>query len=165
MGQNNELFQRCRRRGTPLIENGKAVFYWFGEEPPRLVGDFNGWNAEDPVFLEQGEDGVWDIALDLPDDAYIEYIFMNEGGERINDPLNHRRISNGMGKTNQYFYMPGGKPTQWMVRRYGFDPRSVSHALLPAGNLLLGGKRNVHFYQPPVDDPVPLIVVWDGGDD
>ena len=104
MGQNNELFQRCRRRGTPLIENGKAVFYWFGEEPPRLVGDFNGWNAEDPVFLEQGEDGVWDIALDLPDDAYIEYIFMNEGGERINDPLNHRRISNGMGKTNQYFF-------------------------------------------------------------
>ena len=29
---------------------------------------------------------------------------------------------------------------------------------------MVGGKRPVWLYQPPTPDPVPLVVVWDGGD-
>ena len=29
---------------------------------------------------------------------------------------------------------------------------------------VVGGKRPVWLYQPPTPDPVPLVVVWDGGD-
>jgi enterochelin esterase-like enzyme len=36
--------------------------------------------------------------------------------------------------------------------------------VLQTGNLLSGGKRSAHFYRPPVEEPVALIVVWDGGD-
>ncbi len=164
MELNDEILQRCRRSGTPLIEDGKAVFFWFGENPPRLMGDFNGWDSDQPVSLQPAEEDLWYFELELPDDAYIEYIYIDDQGERVNDPLNPRKISNGIGKTNHFFYMRKGKPTPWMVRRYGFEPGSVSHAVLEAGNLLSGGKRSVHFYQPPVEDPVPLMVVWDGGD-
>ncbi len=161
---NDDVLQRCRRRGMPLIEDGKAVFFWFGENPPRLTGDFNGWDADQAVSLQPAEENVWYFELELPDDAYIEYIFIDDQGERVNDPLNPRKISNGIGKTNHFFYMRKGKPTPWMVRRYGFEPGSVSHAVLQAGSLLAGGKRSVHFYQPPVEGPVPLMLVWDGGD-
>ena len=164
MGLYEELLTRCRRKGTPLMEDGKAVFIWFGETAPRLMGDFNGWDEEEPVNLQTAEENVWYFELELPNDAYIEYIYIDDQHERVFDPFNHRKISNGIGKVNHFFYMPGGKPTPWMVRRYGFDPASISHTVLQAGNLLVGGKRTTHFYQPPVDEPVPLMVVWDGGD-
>ena len=158
-----QILARCRRSGTPLIEEGKAVFYWFGEDPPQLMGDFNGWDDAEPVSLtSRGKFMVFQ--LDLPDDAYVEYIFINDQKERVYDPLNHRKTSTGIGKTNQFFYMPKGRPTPFLMRRYGVAQGAVSHVVLQAGEILAGGKRSVHFYQPPVEELAPLLVVWDGGD-
>ena len=164
MGLNEEILLRCRRRGTPFIEQGKAVFYWFGETPPRLMGDFNGWEAGEPVSMQEAGENLWVFELELPDDAYVEYIFIDEQQERVFDPFNQRKTSNGIGKANHFFYMPKAKPTPWMMRSYGVPAGSVSHSVVQAGHLLAGGKRTVHFYQPPVQEPAPLIVVWDGGD-
>lgn len=164
MGLNEDILLRCRRKGTPIIEQGKAVFYWLGENPPQLMGDFNGWEAGEPVPMQEAGESLWVFELELPDDAYVEYIFIDEHQERVFDPFNQRKTSNGMGKTNHFFYMPKARPTPWTMRSYGVPAGSVSHAVVQAGQLLAGGKRTVHFYQPPVQERSPLIVVWDGGD-
>jgi enterochelin esterase family protein len=69
-----------------------------------------------------------------------------------------------MGKTNHYFYMPQGKPTEWMIQSRGSLRGELTQTVLSGGGLVAGGKRIVHFYQPPGDEPAPLLVVWDGGD-
>ena len=87
MGLNEELLWRCRRSGAPLIEDGKAVFIWFGETAPYLMGDFNGWDDNDPVAMQMVEENIWFFELELADDAYIEYIYINDQQERVFDPL------------------------------------------------------------------------------
>ena len=163
MGQ-KDLVKRRRREGTPLLEDDRAIFIWRGENPPRLMGDFNGWEEKQALELTQVDDGLWAMDLELPPDAYIEYIYIDETQQRVFDPFNRRKTSNGMGKTNHFFYMKDGKPTPWMLPRWGTPKGEVSHDILQAGGLLAGGKRTVHFYQPPTEDPVPLMLVWDGGD-
>ncbi len=164
MGMESDLLLRCQREGTPLIENNQAVFIWEGEFPPRLMGDFNGWEDGEAVELQPVGESLWFYELPLPEDAYIEYVYIDDSQQPMLDPFNHRRISNGMGRTNQFFYMPKGRPTPWMLRRWGQPQGVVSHVIVQAGGMLAGGKRSVHFYQPPVNEPAPLLVVWDGGD-
>jgi enterochelin esterase-like enzyme len=164
MGFETELLRRCQREGTPLIEENLAVFVWHGENPPRLMGDFNGWDEGTAIELQAGGENLWFYELELPDDAYIEYIFVTENLERALDPFNPRITPNGMGKTNQFFYMPKGKPSPWILRSYRQPRGVVNPVIVEAGGFLAGGKRTVHFYQPPVDEPAPLMVVWDGGD-
>ncbi len=164
MGKKEDLLRRCRREGTPLMEEDRAIFVWQGEDPPRLMGDFNGWEGGEPLELTPAGDGLWVLEMEFPADAYIEYIYIDEAQERVFDPLNPRKTPNGMGKTNQYFYMKAGKPTPWIVPHKGTPRGEVTRADLPTAGLLAGKKRTVHFYQPPVDDPAPLLLVWDGGD-
>jgi enterochelin esterase-like enzyme len=164
MGFETDLVKRCQREGTPLIEGNLAAFVWHGENPPRLMGDFNGWDEDQAIELQPVGEELWMYELPLPEDAYIEYTYLNEAHERVLDPFNRRKTPNGMGKTNQFFYMPEGKPSPWVLRRYGQPRGEVSQVVVEAGHMLAGGKRSVHFYQPPVDEPSPLVVVWDGGD-
>ena len=160
----DEIIQRCQREGTPLKDSGRAIFIWIGDSAPRLMGDFSGWEEGQSVDLEPIGEGLWAFTLELPDDAYMEYIFIGEDGERLLDPFNRRKTPNGMGKTNQYFYMPQGKPTAWQKRHPGTPTGTLHHAEIATHGFIAGGKRTVHFYQPPVEQPVPLMVVWDGGD-
>jgi enterochelin esterase family protein len=160
----SDLRTRCQREGTPLLEGDQAVFLWFGETAPRLIGDFNGWEDRASIELQPAGENVWFYELSLPDDAYMEYIFVDEQGERLFDPFNRRKTPNGMGKTNHFFYMPHAKPTPWLLPHFGTPAGEVTHTILAANGLLAGSKRSVHFYQPPVSEPVPLVVVWDGGD-
>ncbi len=164
MGLKSVLLERCKNEGTPLLEDGRAVFVWFGDTAPHLVGDFNNWDRQAALDLKYVEKGVWVGELPLPDDAYMEYIFMNAAGERAYDRFNRNKISNGMGKTNQFFYMPQGKPTEWLLLPQAGLRGELTEQILDGGGLVAGGKRKVHFYQPPAADPVPLLVVWDGGD-
>jgi enterochelin esterase family protein len=164
MESGTDLWTRCEREGTPLVEGGQAVFLWFGETAPRLIGDFNGWEDRTAIELQPAGENIWFYELPLPEDAYIEYIFVDEQGERLFDPFNRRKTPNGMGKTNHFFYMSQSKPTPWLLPHFGTPAGEVTHAILAANGLLAGSKRSIHFYQPPVSEPVPLVVVWDGGD-
>jgi len=164
MGLRNELWERCKREGSPLLEEERAVFVWFGETAPRLMGDFCGWEDGKALELEPVEQDVWVCELVLPADAYMEYCFFTDGNERVFDRFNRRKTPNGMGKTNQFFYMPRGKPTAWMRHAHASLRGTLTQAELAGRGLVAGGKRTVHFYQPPVDEPAALMVVWDGGD-
>lgn len=158
-----ELLERARIYGTPLIEDDEAVFIWQGDRAPNLIGDFTDWENGEPVILKQVEADIWSYRVHLPSDAYIEYNFV-DGGERLIDAYNRRSISNGIGSRNHYFYMPAGKPTPLARRKRGVTGGEVTRVDIQASIMLASRKRTIYLYQPKTDKPVPLLVVWDGGD-
>jgi enterochelin esterase family protein len=60
--------------------------------------------------------------------------------------------------------MPDYAPNPLKIRQPGVPRGTVTRYFIEAGNLLATPHRRLHLYEPPVDDPVPLVVVWDGGD-
>ena len=160
---NKELLSLAQAQGTPIINGETVTFLWQGKKAPRLVGDFTDWESGKPAEMHKAGAGLWTYQITLPRDAYMEYTFM-QGDQRLEDPLNPRRITNGMGKFNQYFAMPGYQPTA-LARFKPSLPHGVLtvHKVQPQGTAA-GKQRTVYLYQPPVNTPVPLLVVWDGRD-
>jgi enterochelin esterase family protein len=157
------ILERLKTERNPLIDDNVATFVWQGERAPYLVGDFTGWDAGDPAILAKCELGIWTYQLALPPDAYIEYGFV-DGEEHLRDPFNPRRSPNGMGGYNHYFFMANSKPTP-LARKEGNIPHgTVTKHVIQTERFIVGNKRTVFLYQPPVNDPVPLVVVWDGPD-
>jgi enterochelin esterase family protein len=157
------LLERAQRGGNPVIEGSQAWFVWQGEQPVSLNGDFTDWATARDIQLRPAGENLWAACLEFLPDAYIEYSYF-EGEKRLVDPLNPRRTPNGLGKTNQFFYMPQGHPTPLILRRPGIAPGKLTHHRLDAGEILPGGTRAVSLYQPPVDWPCPLMVIYDGED-
>ncbi len=165
-----DLLDRVELEGTPLIDAEAVTFVWRGEKAPRLVADFNMWEYGGGTELTEAQPGVWTLTVDLPQDAYVQYAFMDfstgEEGKRplILDPLNRRKITTGMGDYVNYFFMPGKHPTPYTRPRKEVPRGTVTEAMVEDCDLVVGGKRKVYLYQPPVSEPCPLLVVWDGQD-
>ncbi len=155
--------KRVRAEGNPLIDGNQVTFLWQGETAPMLIGDFNGWEGGIPARLEPVARDLWAYTTVFEPDAYLEYVFW-DGSERKNDPLNRNRTPNGFGKHNQFFYMPQAKTMDLTQRLDGVPQGEVFSLDLDPGWYLPGVQRRVHFYRPPVDEPCPLVVVWDGQD-
>ena len=165
-----DLLDRIEIEGTPLIDADSVTFVWRGAKAPRLVADFNKWEHEGGTALTEVEPGLWALTVELQQDAYVEYSFMDfSGGEgvqpkRIMDPLNPRKVTSGLGFYVNYFYMPGKHPTPYTLTGRDVPRGTVTEAMVEDCGLVVGGKRKVYFYQPPVSEPCPLLVVWDGQD-
>ncbi len=161
----HNLLKRAKKEGTPLIDGDTATFVWEGEQPPRLMGDFNNWEwpLGEVVPLSRAAPGVWTHTMSLPRDAYIEYCYAIRD-ERLNDPHNPRLITNGMGKMNNYFSMPDVKHTELIKRGRGVAAGKVTRHIISGTNAIATKKRLVYLYKPPTDEPCPLLVVLDGKD-
>jgi enterochelin esterase family protein len=159
----SDLFARAKLEGTPLVDGSGAVFIWRGHEAPRLLGDFNSWEDSADALMEPAGEGLWTKRIELPSDAYVEYIF-HLGEERRHDPLNNQKISNGMGKHNNYFYMPAAQPAEEIEQRSAVPAGWLESFELATGGYLGSHKRHVTLYAPPVEQAVPLVVVYDGSD-
>ncbi len=159
----NSIINRIKNEPTPLIDGEQVTFVWQGKAAPKLVGDFTGWDDGKPVKLDKAGKGVWTYQLTLPSDAYIEYGFV-DGDESLDDPSNPRHTPNGVGGYNNFFKMPGYHPSPLAEHTDNIPHGSIHQVNLSTGYYLSGKKRTVHFYQPPVSEPVPLVVVWDGQD-
>lgn len=162
------LLERARREGTPLIDGERATFVWEGERPPRLLGDFNGWSQEAdgdgvPKWRAEAAQAIWTRTLTLPRDGYFEYV-LQAGHERLLDPFNPCRVSNGMGAANSWFRMPDVAPSPLILRERDTARGQTTRHLVRGDHLIAGGERLVYLYRPPVDAPCPLLVVWDGRD-
>jgi enterochelin esterase-like enzyme len=159
------LLQQAQTQGTPLIDGATVIFMWQGKHPPILIGDFTNWEDGSPRTFKQLKKGLWACTLNFPADGYLEYAFVLDG-ERVLDPYNPRTSPNGLGKTNQYFYMPAGGPTALTKRDLSIPHGSITRHVVRTGSmdLVTGRQRAVYLYQPPVAAPVPLVVVWDGVD-
>jgi len=158
------LVERALREKTPLIDGQTVTFVWQGAaNAPRLIADFNKWEHEGGSELKPVAEGVWALSVMLPLDAYVEYVFQ-DGKERVRDPFNPRRITNGIGSMNHFFYMPDAKPAGYTRPDRQAARGTVTSENLKAEGLVVGGRRRVHFYQPPCDEACPLLLVWDGQD-
>ena len=148
---------------TPFIEGDTATFTWRGRTPPRLEGDFTGWDPNQAIKLDRINAGEWNYRLSLPSDAYIEYRF-SRGDKSILDPQNPRKTTNGLGGYNNYFSMPEYKMNE--LSRYDRDiPHGVITSYsLTTEDIIPSKSRVIRLYQPPTTEAVPLMVVWDGQD-
>ena len=159
------LLERARE-GTPIIDGSQATFVWQGSgDVPQLVGDFSGWRAE-PIDLTETEPGLWTHTLTLPSDAYVEYGFSLKYDivESFTDPFNPRVVYNGVDSVNHYFMLPDYTANDLVVRKPGVPRGRISEHWLETGIFTGDLHRRVHLYHPPVDEPTPLVVVWDGSD-
>jgi len=158
------FLQRALEEGHPLINGETVTFLWKGRSAPHLVDDLRGWE-DNPQPLQRIAPGLYTCSFDLPRDAYLEYAFIDsKSGKRLRDPYNKRRIWNGFGGYNHFFYMPEAAPTPLVHRKRGVPRGTLTKYMLPTWMMLPEGKRAVHLYKPPVDGPVPLLVVYDGND-
>jgi enterochelin esterase family protein len=156
------LLKRARR-GTPIIDGHTATFVWRGKEAPQLIGDWTDWEWGSPATMEQVTPDVWSYKLTLPEDAYIEYAFWQDG-ERVADPFSLHTSPDGLGHKVHYFYMPGAAPTPLTHRRRDVPHGTVTRHAVEQEFLLAGRKRTVYLYQPPGDGVCLLLVVLDGQD-
>jgi enterochelin esterase-like enzyme len=159
----SDLLERALREGTPLIDGDQATFVVQGPIPAGIIGDYNGWGGRggSTSMVPAGEH-LWCATVSLPRDGYVEYGLERHGGMFL-DPLNPRVVSNGLGGKLNYFSMPEAvsAPTRQRltVPRGTFIREVVSNP-----HQVVGGRRVVRLYRPPVPGPYPLLIVFDGGD-
>lgn len=158
-----DLLKRAQHAGAPLMDGNRATFIWQGKRPAKLVGDFTHWHYGQPVELQSAGPDLWTYTLELPPLAYMEYMFIVDG-ERVLDPLNPRKTPNGLGKYNNFFYIPPASSTPLARLPQGGLRGRLIPEILDGGMFVAGGRRSIMFYQPPVTSPVPLLVVYDGCD-
>ncbi len=158
------LLAIARTTGNPVIEGHTATFLWEGKSPPLLIEDLHNWE-DDPQPMTRVASNVWKVTLELPPDAYLEYAFIDpDTRQRLADPLNPHKVWNGINAWNHYFYMPEARPSDLIRPARGVPRGTVTrHQVRPRE---YGGKapRTVYLYRPPVEKPVPLLVVYDGVD-
>ena len=155
------ILERIKTEITPIIDQEGATFVWRGKTAPYLVGDFTGWDDANSIKLAKTGPGMWTYQLPLPPDAYIEYGFL-KGEEILRDPLNPRQTPNGVGGYNNYFSMPNYKPTGLARKNPKIPHGSVREFSISTEYFISGNYRTLNLYQPPVNERVPLVVVWDG---
>lgn len=157
--------QQAIKHGNPLIDGDQVTIVWHGQDPPVFICDLYDWLAN-PVELEQADQNTWFHTLTLRTDAYFEYAFLDAvTGERPMDPLNpRRRVPNGLGEVNHYFYMPDARPHPLTQRQANMPQGIITTHVIETYPYAAGTHRRVFLYRPPVDGPVPLLVVYDGND-
>lgn len=159
-----DLLERARREGNPLVDGEKVTFLWQGDSAPQLIDDLHGWE-EHPQKLKRISPGLWACSFNLPRDAYFEYAFLDlQAGQRLRDPLNWKRVNNGVGNYNHYFYMPGASPSPLTRKQPGIPHGTISSHTVEAWMMRNNGSRRIHFYHPSIRGKVPLLIVYDGPD-
>jgi enterochelin esterase family protein len=172
MTSSDSMIQRARRSGNPVVLGNRATFIWQGRTAPCLMSDVNGWDSTFRPFkrLSPGSGSassrpVWSCSLTVPRDAYVEYAFYNPmTRQKFLDPWNRHTVSNGVGGRNNYFYMPETMPSPFAMRRADVDGGALSSHRVETKWLREDHEREVYLYRPPVKEPVPLLVVYDGQD-
>lgn len=152
---------RLMESGNPVILENRTYLCWLGENPPSILCDINHWDEARPFNFTKISDDLWVYPFDLPPSAYIEYAFIRNN-RRIPDPYNAHRTPNGMGKYNHFFTFPLSEIEHFFLPQPAPLQGNLTSLRLPTHHLLAGKKRTVHFYQPPVKEAVPLLVMWDG---
>ena len=168
----NSTIQQAKRNGNPVIDGNEATFFWEGDHAPRLISDASHWEESPRPFkrlsprLQPASDKtVWYCTLSFPRDAYIEYALRDPVTQKnFPDPLNKRSVPNGMGGRNNYFYMPETMPSPFALRRADLPGGALTSHSVETKWLRDDYERDIYLYRPPVKEPVPLLVVYDGQD-
>lgn len=176
----NSIIQRALNSGNPVIDTDHAIFIWEGESAPYLASDLNNWDNNPKRFkrvspnpstslrtglIPDSTELIWSCTLSIPRDAYVEYSFHDPITQKnFLDPLNKKSVSNGAGARNNFFYMPETMPSPYAMRRADVTPGTLSSHRVDTGLMREDYERTIYFYRPPVKEPVPLLIVYDGQD-
>lgn len=168
----NDLPARVRTEGHPLIDGNTVTFLWQGSSAPHLVDDLHDWEEHpqkmrrvSPGPFDTAQNTLWAVSFDLARDAYLEYAFYDPKTKtRFRDPLNPKRIWNGLGNYNHYFYMPDARPSPLTVSQQSLLHGRVTVQTVETWMMAQPGQRRVYLYHPPVNQRVPLLIVYDGSD-
>ncbi|MEN4013457.1 MAG: alpha/beta hydrolase-fold protein [Bellilinea sp.] len=163
MSQQDNILSAFKSSGNPVIFENRVFLCWHGKNAPNLISDLNDWDRHNPATLINGGKDFWFIEFQAQPGSYLEYSFIRNG-RRIADPRNPRRTPNGMGKFNCHFTYPLNHDRYFYPWKKQPLHGELTQVQLPCQNLLAGAQRAIHYYQPPVSEPVPLLVVWDGQD-
>jgi enterochelin esterase-like enzyme len=176
MTASNSTILRAKESGNPVIHGNEATFIWEGKGPLHLMSDANGWDEKSKPFKRvsprpasaiSSPSGkpLWACSLTLPRDAYLEYTFYDPATRtRVPDPLNRHSVNNGVGSRNNFFYMPESMPSPFALRRAEVPGGALTNHRVETGLLRDDGEREIYLYRPPVKEPVPLLIVYDGQD-
>jgi enterochelin esterase-like enzyme len=160
----HRLLALARLTGNPIIEGDIATLIWQGQTSPLVMDDLHNWD-DSPQKMQRIGTALWSFSISLPADAYLEYAFIDkQSGERIPDPLNSNLIGNGMDGFNNFFYMPSARPSPFIHHRKGIPRGKVTKHHVPTQDFAVGYERTIYLYDPPVEEPVPLVIVYDGQD-
>jgi len=168
----NSIIQRALEEGNPVIDTDQAIFIWEGESAPHLTSDLNHWDDDpkrfkrvSPRLIPDSTKSIWYCALTIPRDAYVEYAFYDPVTQKkFLDPLNKKSVNNGYRERNNFFYMPETMPSPFPFRRADVTPGTLSKHTVETEWLRDDYERTIYLYRPPVKEPVPLLVVYDGQD-
>jgi enterochelin esterase-like enzyme len=172
MTASNSKLLQAREKGNPVIDGPEVTFLWEGRSAPTFIGDSNNWDERatpfkrlSPKIRPASAKSIWYCTLTLPRDAYVEYAFYDRvTQEKFLDPLNRRAVSNGLGSRNNFFYMPQTMPSPFTVRRADIPVGALTSHRVETRWLRDDHEREIFLYRPPVKEPVPLLVVYDGQD-
>ncbi|MDD3656678.1 MAG: zf-HC2 domain-containing protein [Atribacterota bacterium] len=64
-----------------------------------VVGDFNDWDPNRNLLIDDNNDGIWTVTLKLEPGRY-EYMFIIDGQKWVPDPAAYRYVSDGFGNKN-----------------------------------------------------------------
>lgn len=172
MTASNSKLLRARQSGNPIIDGPEVTFFWEGRNAPTLISDANNWDEKANPFKRVSlkirparAKSIWYCTLNLPRDAYIEYaLYDRVTQEKFLDPLNRRTVSNGLGSRNNFFYMPQTMPAPFTIRHADIPGGALTSHSVETRWLRDDYEREIFLYRPPVKEPVPLLVVYDGQD-
>ena len=172
MTLSKSVIQQAFKSGNPVIRGNRAIFIWEGDSAPRLTGDLNDWDDKPrrfrrvpPRLVPDSGEPIWSCTLTVPRDAYVEYaLYDPETQKTFPDPFNPKSVSSGFDSLNNYFYMPGARPSPLMKRRAEVPRGKLTSHRVDTKWLREGSARRIYLYHPPVRERVPLLVVYDGQD-
>ncbi len=161
---NTKLLELARKQGNPIIEGNHVTFVWQGTSAPHIIDDLHMWE-DAPQKMKRSAPDLWTYSIELDHTAYLEYAFYDpRTKERVQDPLNKNTVFNGIEHYNHFFYMPETSPTPYATKRRGVPRGKVTHHLIDTWMIEQDGEREIYLYKPPVKEPVPLLVIYDGVD-
>ncbi|HEV2802032.1 MAG TPA: glucan 1,4-alpha-glucosidase [Pyrinomonadaceae bacterium] len=153
---------------SPIVEEDQVTFLYRGKaKRVEAVGDFTSWSPRRQVLRELAGTDLKYLTLKFPRDARVEYKFIADG-EWTNDPLNDRKLDNGVGGYNNFFQMPGYRPSALGEAKW--DLRGTLEKLEAPAAALEGGKRKLQVYLPPAyaragqAERFPVLYLQDGSE-
>ena len=143
---------------TPIVNGRDVTFVAAGtpSDPPRIVGDFNGWDPHAGTMKPSG-DGLYTLHVRLDPAARIEYLIAFN--ERFDvDPRNPLHVPSPTGAPRSELRMPGYRVPAPLPR-----PEAPGVLQTVPFTSRAGESRRVRVHRPAgVTGPTPILYVHDG---
>ena len=149
---------------SPILVGDNVIFFYRGKaERVGIAGDTTSWNGN-RTFMQRIGENLFAHRMKFAPDARVEYKYIINGKWEL-DPLNQKKLDNGVGGENNVLEMPAYKPSATTNDVPGLDWRPET---IEIDSKALGEKLSVTVYSVVLTatEPNPQRVLYfhDGGD-